>query len=146
VPSPSFEKNEERTRQDIVGKEQAFPVLCDLVQNELVIVTLRLLVGTTMTEFIPKYVSVEGRRVWLRPEVKKWYDLPLTAEEIALGLRNGFVSIGIGPSFDSGNNPLVDAIEVYAARRGRISHWLPLSSLTSQSVRLSDKATNRSTV
>jgi E3 ubiquitin-protein ligase UBR4 len=144
--SPSFDKNEESASHDILGKEQCFPVLCDLMQHELVLVALRLLVGSTTTEFIPKYVSIEGRRVWLRPNVKKWYDLPLTADEIALGLRNGFVSIGIGPSFDSGNNPLVDAIEVYAASRGQISHWLPLTSLTSQNLQQTDKATSRGTV
>ena len=97
------------------------------MKEQLVIVALRLLVGSTTTEFIPKYISVEGRRVWLQPDLKKHYDLPLTAEEIASALRNGFVTLGIGPSFDSGNNPLLDSVEVYAAKREQISHWLPLT-------------------
>lgn len=111
-----------------VCTSRAAPLLSDLLQKRLAVVALRLLVGSTTTEFIPKYISVEGRYVWLQPDLKKHYDLPLTAEEIASALRNGFVSLGIGPSFDSGNNPLIDAIEVYAATREQISHWLPLTS------------------
>jgi hypothetical protein len=59
--------------------------------------------------------------------VKKWYSLPLTDEEIALGIRNGLVSVGIGQSFDSSNNVVVDSIEVYAAERSSIESWLPKS-------------------
>jgi len=75
----------------------------------------------------------------LQPDLKKHYDLPLTSEEIASTLRNGFVPLGIGPSFDSGNNPLLDAVEVYAARREQISHWLPLTCSEMGSAEPQDK-------
>ena len=131
ITRPAIESHE---TLDLRSTEQAFPAVSEMMQNELVIVAVRLLVGSTLTESIPKYVSVEGRRVALKADLKKWYDLPLTGEEIALGLRNGFISLGIGPSFDTGNNPLLDAIEVYATTRAKISHWLPLTSHMKQHV------------
>ena len=139
---------EKLSRQGIGNEDmdQVFPVLCEMMQNDLVIVALRLLVGSTTTEFIPKYISVEGRRVWLQPDMKKQYDLPLTAEEIAWSLRNGFVSLGIGPSFDSGNNPLLDAIEVYAATREQISHWLPLTLSEMYNTQPQVKATSNTSI
>lgn len=123
----SLQKGNDGAMQPPSQDKEHAPLSHDVMQRELVVVAVRLLVGSTTTEFIPKYISIEGRRVWLRPDLKKHYDLPLTAEEIASSLRNGFVTLGIGPSFDSGNNPLIDAIEVYAARREQISHWLPLT-------------------
>lgn len=135
-----------RRRQDDSNGGRSSPLLCELIERDLVIVALRLLVGSTETEFIPKYVSVEGRRVWLKPDLKKHYDLPLTAEEIASSLRNGFVSLGIGPSFDSGNNPLIDAVEVYAAKREQICHWLPLSCSEMHSATVQEDAETDDTV
>eukprot|EP00567_Pseudictyota_dubia_P000460 CAMPEP_0197467594 /NCGR_PEP_ID=MMETSP1175-20131217/65650_1 /TAXON_ID=1003142 /ORGANISM="Triceratium dubium, Strain CCMP147" /LENGTH=809 /DNA_ID=CAMNT_0043003671 /DNA_START=75 /DNA_END=2501 /DNA_ORIENTATION=- len=58
-----------------------------------------------------------GRPITLAQGVKRWYDIPLTDEEIMIGVRSDFVSLSIGPAFDSSNNPLVDAVEVYALPR-----------------------------
>jgi len=90
------------------------------------IVALRLLVGSNTTQ-VPSKVFVQGRPVDLTPRVKKWYSLPLTNEEIALGVRNGMVSIGIGSPFDSSSSSSVDSIEVYVTEREKISDWISTS-------------------
>ena len=82
--------------------------------------------GST-SNYIPSKIYLQGRPVDLTPRVKKWYSLPLTDEEIALSVRSGMLTIGIGPSFDSSNNVVVDSIEVYAAKRKSIETWLPKS-------------------
>ena len=91
----------------------------------LSIVALRLLVGSTATECIPSYVSVMGRKKILSADCKRWYDIPLTKEEVVLSVRNGFVSLGFGPPVVAGNNALVDAIEVYAIERSKIEYFIP---------------------
>lgn len=96
-------------------------------KGDLVIAALRILVGSTSSDVIPSKIYVEGRPVDLTPGVKKWYSLPLTEEEIALSVRNGLVSVGIGPAFDSSQSPSIDSIEVYAAERQIVDKWLPKS-------------------
>jgi hypothetical protein len=80
--------------------------------------------------------------------IKKWYSIQLTAEEIAISLRNGFIVLGIGPvrmsycrkysvdtfltlTFcqpnDDYQNAFVDAVEVYATDRDTVAKWLPKS-------------------
>ena len=89
-----------------------------------VIAGLRILVGST-SNYIPSKIYLQGRPVDLTPRLKKWYCLPLTDEEIAMSMRNGFVTVGIGPSFDSSTSIVVDSIEVYAAERKTVEGWLP---------------------
>jgi hypothetical protein len=96
-------------------------------KGDFVIAALRILVGSTSPDNIPSKIYIEGRPVDITPGVKKWYSLPLTEEEIALSTRNGLVSVGIGQSFDSSNNPLVDSVEVYTAERRMVDDWLPKS-------------------
>lgn len=86
----------------------------ETLDDSLAIVAVRLLVGSTTTDYIPREVAIMGRVAKLNEGVKRWYDLPLTDEEIMLGIRNGFVSLNFSESFDSSNNPLIDAMEVYA--------------------------------
>ncbi len=94
------------------------------------IVALRLLVGSNISQ-VPSKVFIQGRPVDLTPRVKKWYSLPLTNEEIALGVRHGIVSIGIGPPFDSSSSSSVDSIEVYVTERERLAKWIPMSYIAS---------------
>ena len=98
----------------------------------LVIAAIRILVGSTSPDCIPSKIVIEGRPVDLTPGIKKWYSLPLTEEEIALSIRNEMVSVGIGPSFESSHNPLVDSVEVYAAERSTIEEWLPQTYFTAR--------------
>jgi hypothetical protein len=93
--------------------------------RDLVIVAIRILVGSTSSDCIPSKIFIQGRPVDLTPGVKKWYSVPLTKEEIAMSIRNGLVSVGIGPSFEASHNPLVDSVEVYAAERETVQEWLP---------------------
>jgi hypothetical protein len=69
-----------------------------------------------------------GRPIKLTENMKRWYDIPLTDEEIILGVCNDFVSIGVSASFDFAKNPpLVDAVEVYAQERTKLCHLFPIS-------------------
>jgi len=88
--------------------------LMPVSENFRAIVAVRLLIGSTTTDYLPKQVSVMGRAIKLSQGVKRWYDLPFTNEEIMLGIRSGFVTLSISSSFDPSNNPLIDALEVYA--------------------------------
>ena len=94
-------------------------------QPSRAIVALRILVGSTATDCVPRRLHVQGRPFDLTPATKRWYDLPLTMEEIVQSIRNGFVTLGIGPSFESAGNPLVDAIEVYATERDDLAESIP---------------------
>ena len=96
------------------------------------IVAVRLLLGSTTTDYLPRQVSVMGRTIKLSQGVKRWYDLPLTNEEIMLGIRSGFVSLSISSSFDPSNNPLVDALEVYALPVEDLPFAVPPASLSKE--------------
>ena len=93
------------------------------------IVAVRLLLGSTTTDYLPRQVSVMGRVIKLNQGVKRWYDLPMTNEEIVLGMRCGFVALNISSSFDSSNNALIDALEVYALPVEKLSFEMPSLSL-----------------
>ena len=88
------------------------------------IVAIRILVGSTRTEYLPREFVVMGRPIKPKQGMKRWYDIPLTDEEILLGVRSGFVTIGIGTSFDLSSNQgaLIDAVEVYAQEREKMPH------------------------
>ena len=83
----------------------------------LAIVAIRLFIGSTTTDYLPREVTVMGRPLKLAQGVKRWYDMPLTDEEIMLSIRSGFVCVSIGASFDKSNNPILDAVEVYCKKR-----------------------------
>lgn len=94
--------------------------------GSLVIAAIRILVGSSFAG-IPSRVVVQGRPLDLTPRVKKWYCVPLTKDEIALGVRSGFVSVGIERPFDSSSSIVIDAIEVYGLQRELLEEWLPKS-------------------
>lgn len=96
------------------------------LEKNYVISGLRILVGSSSKE-TPSKIYIQGRPIELIARLKKWYSIPLTDEEVALGVRNGSVSVGIGPSLDSSSDVVVDALEVYATARESIESWLPTS-------------------
>mmetsp|Transcript_28026 Transcript_28026/g.42742 ORF Transcript_28026/g.42742 Transcript_28026/m.42742 type:complete len:4540 (+) Transcript_28026:153-13772(+) len=100
------------------------PIMGESVSENLVVVALRLLVGSTTSDCVSSKVYVQGRPVDLVPDAKRWYDLPLTLEESVMAVRNGFVSISFGPTFESGNNPVIDAIEVYAIEKRKLQQFI----------------------
>jgi len=112
-------------------------------EKSLVIVAVRLLLGSTTTDYLPRHVSVMGRMVKLSQGVKRWYDLPLTDEEIMLGIRTGFVTLNISSSFDSSNNSLIDAMEVYALPLEELSFGMPSSGPNSAKEQATTKASGR---
>jgi hypothetical protein len=92
--------------------------------EELVVVALRILVGSTTTDCVPSKLFIQGRPVAISRE-KRWHDLPLTLEEVIVAVRSGVISIGVGPAVDSGNNPLIDSMEVYAIEKRKILNLFP---------------------
>lgn len=94
------------------------------------IVALRVLVGSNTSQ-VPSKVYIQGRPVDLTPRLKKWYSLPLTNEEITLGIRNGIISLGIGPPFDPSNSSSVDSVEVYVVEREKLAGWIQVSYIKS---------------
>ena len=85
--------------------------------SKVAIAAVRVLLGSTNTEYMPRELSVMGRSIKVIHGMKRWYDIPLTDEEMMLGIRCGFIVIGIGSSIDFSNPPIIDAIEVYGKLR-----------------------------
>lgn len=93
--------------------------------RELAIAAVRVLVGSTSSECIPKKLFVQGRPIDLKADMKKWYSITLTDEEIALTVRTGVLAIGMSPAHDASSSPLIDAMEVYAIDRLEVDPWIP---------------------
>lgn len=96
---------------------------CESLATTHAIVAFRVLVGSSLGN-VPSRITVQGRPVELSPRVKKWYSLPLTNEEIVMGIRSGFITLGIGPPSDAGTHSGIDAVEVYARERKDVSPWI----------------------
>lgn len=92
--------------------------------SNLAIAAIRVLVGSAL-DCMPSKIYVQGRPVEVTPRVKRWYNVPLTNEEIAMGLRMGFVSLWIGPTFDLVNSPVFDAVEVFAIDINSLEKVIP---------------------
>lgn len=94
--------------------------------REIAIVAIRILLGSTTVDYLPKEVAVMGRQIKLTPRMKRWYDIPLTDEEIMLAVRSGVVTISIGSSFETTKSPpIIDSVEVYALERKKLPHLFP---------------------
>lgn len=108
------------------SSSNALPKDKDSSCGQLVIAAIRILVGSSFGG-IPSRIVIQGRPLDLTPRAKKWYSLPLTKEEIALGVRSGFISVGIERPFDSSSSIVIDAMEVYGMDRESLEQWLPKS-------------------
>lgn len=92
--------------------------------QDLVVSAIRVLVGSN-PEHMPSKISVQGRSIDISPRLKRWYNIPLTEEEVARGVRSGLVSLWIGQSFDPSNAPIVDSVEVFASERSSVDLSIP---------------------
>jgi len=97
--------------------------------SSFVISAIRVLVGSS-PNVTPSNIVVQGRSIEITPKLKRWYNIPLTDEEIARGMRSGLISLWIGPSFDHTNAPVIDSVEVFASERKAIEKSLPTSYYT----------------
>ena len=93
--------------------------------RNLIIGGLRLLFGKTSPSCVPRRVYIGGRPLNLEHGVKRWYSVVLTADEIALALRNGFVTITVTQSVDPTSHPILDAVDVFCVTRSAVQNWLP---------------------
>eukprot|EP00977_Amphora_coffeiformis_P000765 scaffold162_cov176-Amphora_coffeaeformis.AAC.25 len=96
------------------------------VQDEgsLVIAALRIQVGRVSTARIPSRMFVEGRKIPLKKSASDWYAVVLTAQEVALVTRKGFVTLKVDSSCVSANTPVLDSVEVYGVPRSTLAKWL----------------------
>jgi hypothetical protein len=93
---------------------------------DYIVAAVRVLVGST-SRTVPRYVKVLGRSHDMTVGVKRWYTIMLSAQEIAYAVRNGFISLDIGPCHDSTCNPALNSVEVYALERRKIELWFPVT-------------------
>ena len=103
----------------------------------LAIAALRIQVGKSSTARVPSNIIVEGRRIPTKKGVNEWYAVVLTAQEIALSMRKGFVTVKIDRNHFPPNSLVVDCIEVYAIPRSKIASWTKAENY--RSIFLSDE-------
>lgn len=108
-----------RPRQEVTQKS----LFVGKDSKDLVIVAVRVLLGTSTMDYFPTLITVMGRPIKLARQKKRWYDVPLTDEEVLLAARMGFVPIYISCSTGSDQHQiLIDSIEVYAEYRDKLHH------------------------
>jgi hypothetical protein len=109
---------------------------------ELVISAIRVLIGSS-SDCMPSKISVQGRAILIStPRLKRWYNIPLTEEEIARGVRTGFVSLWVGQSFDPTNSPVLDSVEVFASERKTVESFIPRNYFASNSTPNLEESSN----
>ncbi|CAM9125105.1 unnamed protein product, partial [Phaeothamnion confervicola] len=81
---------------------------------DLVLTGVRVLVGAASMDHVPRELRIMGRVRRTAEGQKRWYDLPLTAAEVGRAAAGAPVVLSISSSYEGGNHPLLDAIEVYA--------------------------------
>lgn len=91
--------------------------------EDMVIVAVRILLGSHSIDFTPKSLHVMGRAIKPLKQKRRWYDIPLTDEEILLASRNGFVPVFIGGGPDGDRSEAyIDSIEIYGEKRSKLPH------------------------
>ena len=126
IHSLNAEAHYQHTSEIEIGNSSSGRLLPPLAGNPLIyrknmskshaIVAIRLLLGKNGTDF-PRSIFVMGRCVKTIPCQERWYDLPLTDEEVILGVRSGCVSIGLGRVHQESNQSIIHSMEVYTRER-----------------------------
>ena len=106
-------KNRLQTAGMYVASTKSTGFSIDVTNNDanIVIVGLRILVGSQDVTRAPSYIEIFGRSTLLYMNRARWYDLPLTREESLTADKK--ISITFGPSNDPNNVTMVDSIKVY---------------------------------
>jgi hypothetical protein len=95
------------------------PSIASTTVKNLVISAIRVLIGSA-PDSMPSKLWVQGRKIEVTPHVKRWYNIPLTVEEIALGVRGGCVSLRIAPTLDLTHRPILESLEVFGSNRDSV--------------------------
>ncbi|GKY91414.1 hypothetical protein MPSEU_000113700 [Mayamaea pseudoterrestris] len=106
------------------------PDAADEATSEQIFAALRILVGSNSKESVPSKIIIQGRELICSPGVKKWYCHQLTAQEVALTMRIGYLPIVFVPVFNSPECTAVDALEVFTTKREHMSGWQPRQLLS----------------
>ncbi|XP_015793075.1 E3 ubiquitin-protein ligase UBR4-like isoform X2 [Tetranychus urticae] len=92
-------------------KPEGFTVEVTNNDPSMVIVGVRIFLGTQDTIKVPSYIEIFGRPIHVYLTRNRWYDFPLTREESLMADRK--LSIFFGASGDPNNITMVDSIKVY---------------------------------
>ena len=76
---------------------------------------IRVFVGNNNFANIPAELKLGGRSVKTKPDVKHWYDLPLTYEEI--GASKNQIKLVASATHSKSAKPAIDSLEVYTCPR-----------------------------
>ena len=98
------------------------------------ICAVRVLVGTTSPESVPRKLAILGRDIPLKgSSTKRWYDMPMLPDEIVCAYRMGFATVAVGNAV-GGNPSVIDAVEVYTQKKSSLFKYgfepVALGSLT----------------
>ena len=77
--------------------------------TDLAIVAVRVLVGS-MPDLIPREISIMGKVIKTKRNMKRWYDYVFTDEEILLAIRSGLVTINFSSSHDLTSGAVIDCV------------------------------------
>jgi hypothetical protein len=130
------------------GSSIVFALQPRIPPTRLVLSAIRILLGSS-PECLPRKIRVQGRDIEVTPGEKRWYNIVLTEEEVALVARTGYISVLVSPTRDFNHRPVVDSIEIFASKAelatfprsyfathssktptdslfGGINHWIPV--------------------
>jgi len=109
------------------------------------IVALRILVGATSLNSIPRRLLIAGRELELERDTQKWYCFHLTLQEIASSVRNDFVTIVVSSTHSSLSSPIIDAIECFGFPRREMESWVAnaLTSVVSDGAEFPEQTSNK---
>jgi len=117
--------NQDNDEFVVSPRSEGFSMGLRLKSNEMELAAIRILVGNTSLEFIPRELRVMGRTCATCKGLRRWYDLLLSEEEIRLVRETGLLAFSISNSFEHDNPAIIDALEVYARRRSPIANTSP---------------------
>jgi len=117
--------NQDNDEFVVSPRSEGFSMGLRLKTNEMELAAIRILVGNTSLEFIPRELRVMGRTCATCKGLRRWYDLLLSEEEIRLVRETGLLAFSISNSFEHDNPAIIDALEVYARRRSPIANTSP---------------------
>lgn len=87
--------------------------------SSVVMVGIRILVGSQDPQRVPSYIEMFGRSIPVYGSRVRWYDVPFTREESLTADRK--MVINFGPSSDPNNVIMVDSIKVYGKSKESFS-------------------------
>jgi len=94
---------------------------------DLIVVSVRVLVGSSSAGSIPTLLSMLGQTIIPEQNVRKWYNFHVGHAQVALVMRLGILSVLVGPAYSETDAPHIDSLQVYGRDESEVLSWLPTS-------------------